>query len=337
MPCQSCSPCDSCDKPTRECKNSAFVWAVQDCEIRAKLNGEWVDPLPLCDLISATFPRVDFILDADKSVIRQTFTFPCDCKEPVSEEIYICDVLNLGRLSCLSDVSTKKPQPCDFLVYSPCNASPDDKNKWLPYQIPFVDANPPAVDGKFKVLVKNGCGCIEERPMPVPDDQVISYMLRDGLPDDPDFPFHVGSFAETINLDLQNKIPVDWRTKKLKVTLNYTFNVSMNNRAAIRHVGFYYFNGESAGGETVETASQEFLHNRCWHYDTVVDTVWRTASNPISVTFLVPAGKSAFLRNIVRILNGNQQVVANGGQAAHGAGGYNTRLHGLHVIVEAIK
>lgn len=343
-----CNECRSCDKQCGECPQNCnpagFRWAVQGCEIRAKLNGAYVDPLPLCDVVKATFPRVQFTLNPNEGdgFIRQHFQFPCDCKEEIKEDIFICDVLNLSKLSCLGDVCNCPPKNCDLLVYNPCAGDPsceacsDCENKWTAYSIPTKNVRPRTnSQGEYLILARNEKGCIEERPITPPDDEVTQYLLRDGFPDDPDYPFHIGSYAESIDLQL-SKSPA-FGKKDLKVTVEYTINASCNNHFNIRHVGFPFWAGENPGGATVATANQEMLHQRCWHYDASNSGVWMTASQSISRTFIVPKGKNAFLRNITVMRNAQSNIVPDGGQAAPSHTSYNSRLHGLIVTVEGVK
>lgn len=196
-----------------------------------------------------------------------------------------------------------KPDNCSLLVFSPSCTSPS--GEWEPYTIP--DAGDcemtPDGDGRYRVLIKDDCGCIKECRMPImPSGMTALNYQRDSVPDDPDFPWYYGCYNDTINLHLRENAPQYFGKYDLKVTVNYgiqaiksdVYNFNYNWRSLLV---------PQVAGETLRTdMAASILQN--WAMAGTLgtrDIPWGSSSLRGSFTFVVPKGKEASLHHEYRI------------------------------------
>lgn len=216
---------------------------------------------------------------------------------------------SLINIADLRDVDLANSDSCDLMVYNPyCSecgdgCTPKDA-KWTHYHIP--DAGDCVIDqdndGYYKVLVKDGCGCIKECRLPsVPDGTVAISYIRDSVPDDPDFPWYYGIYNDTINLHLRENAPTLFGKYDLEITVNYSIQVvhstaspNTNFRSLLvpvaedSEVDATMFSSILQDQSTVSFSQQPYIP-------------WGTVCLRGSLVFYVPKGKEAYLHHEFRL------------------------------------
>lgn len=217
---------------------------------------------------------------------------------------------SLIRLEDLRDTETANPDSCDLMVFNPgCDVCGDGCKpraaRWRNYHIPDATNDCEielGSDGYYRVLVKDGCGCIKECRLPVMADGsiAISY-IRDSVPDDPDFPWYYGIYNDTINLHLRENAAAFFGKYDLEVTVNYgiqvvhsTVSPNTNFRSLLipvaegSAVDATMFSSILQDQSTVSFSQQPYLP-------------WGTVCLRGSLVFYVPKGKEASLHHEFRL------------------------------------
>lgn len=215
---------------------------------------------------------------------------------------------SLINVADLRDVDATNADSCDLMVYNPycdeCGDGCKPKNaRWKAYHIP--DAGDCEVelgdDGYYRVLVKDGCGCIKECRLPVAASGMISInYVRDSVPDDPDFPWYYGCYNDTINLYLAQNAARYFGKYALEVTVNYGIQ-------AVKSDATPNYNFRSllvpviADSEVDVTREASILQGGATYSESSPAIPWGSASLRGSFTFIVPKGKEAYLHHEYRI------------------------------------
>lgn len=155
--------------PSTGCLKAPFIWGFDGCFLRARLNGIDIKPLDLCKWLYCheTDTKMQLVPNGEDSYIEYYSERDINgCDNGVDSEtdkIYICDLLGLGNLNCLSDVLIEDPQQCQLMVYSPGGVGDDcpgcdehKKDKWTNYTIPEAAINMQTDD----VVSVNEHGCL---------------------------------------------------------------------------------------------------------------------------------------------------------------------------------
>lgn len=342
-----CASCNTnCGKTG--CAKSGFEWGFDGCLLKARLNGAPIKSLNLCKWLycNQTDTQMRLVPNGVDSYIEYLSERDINaCEggvEGETDKVYICDMLGLGKLSCLGDVAIDNPQPCDIMVYHPfcgsndcedCNI--DKKNKWVNYHIP--DAGDcelqPDASGHYKVLTKDACGCIKECKLKNTDD-VFQYSLRDSVPNDPDWPFTYGQYTEDIDLMLEQKVPELFGKTDLKVTIEYSFGIQHCNRGQ-------NLNFKSVASPVIEGMPVDHYRN-AWITQMNNLFPWGSWEAQTSRTVLVPKGKKLRLNHQVSLKKVGTVTYNSpfNGQKYDGNGEAkddSSRLHALVITVEACR
>lgn len=340
--CDACAenPCSGC------CKNPCLRWGFDGCYLRGRCaDGTELDPLDLCAWLKVHETCTEFKL-VPNGTGQSYMEYLNECGE--SYKLYVCDFLGLGELSCLNDVmwNDDGPQSCDIMVYDPCcgdDACDKTAGHWTNYHIPDagdceIEAD---TDGYYHVLVKNDCGCIEECKF-FATSKTWEYGLRDSWPDDPDWPFSMGSRmgdnSEIIDLQLDTKIPMFGKTD-LEVTVQYAYG--------IQNTGASSATGQIAGDhnfKSIVTPTKTPTHS-----PNVTDIIsnaivvqgtntcpWGSWEWQVSRTFIVPKGEKLYLNHVIEERDINTNLVPFQGESLTPTQD-SSRLHALHVFVRATK
>lgn len=347
-PCGRCNPCgDDCEKAC--CKNPCLQWGFDGCYLRGRCaDGTELNPLDLCAWLDEHETCTSFRL-VPNGEGGSYIEYLNECDE--SQKIYVCDFLSLGSIGCLGDVKiiadkeTGKPKSCSYLVYDPECGVPGSAtaDKWTNYHIP--DAGDCVVemddDGYYRVLVKDGCGCIKECRM-LPSDTVYEYSLRDAWPNDPDWPFSVGSRmgdnSEIIDLMLDQKVPIFGKTD-LEVTVQYAYGIQ-NTTPAGQSSDEKNFKSMVVPTKTpTHTPSVTDMLQNTWTVQGVNAHPWGSAEWQVSRTVLVPKGEKLYLTHTieVRMLSGSSITFMPYGGESDTPSDDSSRLHALRVVVKAAK
>ena len=155
--------------PSTGCLKAPFEWGFEGCFLRARFNGIDVKPLDLCKWLycNETDTKMQLVPNGRDSYIEyysERDINGCDTGvKTETDKIYVCDLLGLGEIGCLSDVLIEDPKPCQLMVYSPGGAGDDcpgcdehKKDKWTNYTIPEV----PCLDNNTAQIVQvseDGC------------------------------------------------------------------------------------------------------------------------------------------------------------------------------------
>lgn len=348
--CRTCGT-NPCAGTSFGCTNAPFKWGVDGCMLHARINGVNVKPLDLCEIIGCnqTDTSMRLVPNGNDSYIEYRSELDitsCGGVRTEAERIYVCDLLNLGKLTCLGDVADKTPKPCDILVFDPCCGDEgceacegaDNVGKWTPYTIPEADdcELQPDAEGYYHILIKDEkCGCIRECRLKNTDD-VYQYVLRDSIPNDPDWPFTYGNYNEDIPLRLSELVPKLFGKTDLEVRIEYGFGT-----------------GHPDGSPLVNTRSVVVPQIDGGLADSFNDAIvvqananmpWGTWEQQVGRTILVPKGRNVTLKHEVR--NRSQSSGAgtyyhsSDGQSYNGGGGAAnnfSRLHALKVTVRAAR
>ena len=141
-PCNTCNSCNPCSQPQTDCEKASRVFNPFNKEANQK---------ETCTSIS---------IDEDGSTLN--YHSECGTQSILGETVG-----KIVQLSDLKDVKAKNPDACSLLVFNTkcktdCPCEPNDLT-WQAYHIPDAgDCILEAEDGFYKVLVKDGCGCIKE-------------------------------------------------------------------------------------------------------------------------------------------------------------------------------
>ena len=349
--CDTCGA-NHCDPCANRGQNKAdFVWGFggeNNCELRARAHCKDVRPLNLCKWLCEheTDTSMSLIPDGLNSYIRF-----CSERDLCGEEnpnyddcdkIYICDMLSLSQLNCLGDVCAENPEPCSLLVFDPCCGDPiceacEEGNKWTAYKIP--DANgciiEPDENGYYNVLTKDDCGCIVECGL-LPSDTVAQYVLRDSVPNDPDWPFIYGNYTEDIQIELASHVP-DWFGKyDLEVTIEYGFGIQHPTVAP--ECNFKSNVVPTFTGGIIDTYNKSIVNQMNNPFP------WGSWETQTARVILVPKGKDLYLHHTVELRADssfpNVYTTEFDGQQYDGTGAAKTnssRLHALTVTVKPIR
>lgn len=155
--------------PSTGCLKAPFIWGFDGCFLRARINGIDIKPLDLCKWLycNETDTKMQLVPNGEDSYIEYYSERDINgCYNGVrgeTDKIYVCDLLGLGSINCLSDVLVEDPQPCQLMVYSPGGTGDDcpgcdehKKDKWTNYTIPEAEVNINTSD----VVVVNEDGCL---------------------------------------------------------------------------------------------------------------------------------------------------------------------------------
>lgn len=362
----ACGGCDPCaDKCSNSCCNNACLrWGFDGCYLRGRCaDGTELTPLDLCAWLKVHETCTELLLVPDASGGEQNggyMLYKNECGEEY--KFWVCDFLSLASIRCLKDVwdypdaDSEEPdrvRPCDLFVFDPdCDSDPANPkhNKWVPYHIP--DAGDcimePDENGYFKVLKKNDCGCIEECRL-FATSKVWEYDLRDAWPDDPDWPFTVGSYDELIDIQLDSKVDMFNKTD-LEVTFQFGFGIQAQGSHVLTNSATDFHNFQSvitpvkSGTPTGQTPSD---------YNSIpvaIADMYKTASTvqganllpfgswewQVSRTVIVPKGQKLYLHHRVKEINYLGTVVPRGSTGS-APGSDCSRLHALHIFVRAVK
>lgn len=350
-----CSTCGG-GCPKSACQRARFQWGFggdNRCFLMGRLDGVDLKPLDLCSWLYCheTDTKISLVPDGENSYIKyesERDINGCEGAETEPDRIYICDLLSLGSLSCLGDVTNDEPQSCDILVYDPCCddeaceacVGSDNVNKWKPYHIPdagncIMEADS---DGYYHVLTKNDCGCIIECKLKDTAD-AVQYVLRDSYPDDPDWPFRYGNYSENIPLLLSTHAPELFGKSDLEVTVDFAFGVGRPDSSPDVNVRSLVIPTETGGVSNILTSAvvNQGTTSLPW-------AVWEQQS---SRTILVPKGKNVHLAHTVSVRSSSSYP--NMLTTPHDGGFYDgvsptgpalanfNRLHALTVTVKAVR
>lgn len=345
--CRACgtNPCAGSDTG---CNRAPFKWGFDGCMLHAKVNGVSVKPLNLCEWLYChqTDTSMRLVPSGDDSYIEYKSELDingCGGVKTNPERIYVCDLLSLGKLTCLGDVAHKTPKNCDLLVYNPCCGDKgceacegsDNINKWTPYTIPEAgDCELEAdAEGYYHVLVKDKkCGCIRECRIKNTSD-TYQYVLRDSIPNDPDWPFKYGNYNEDIPLRLSEAVPQIFGKTDLEVRIEYGFGTGHPDNSPLvntRSVVVPQFDGG-----IVDSFNDAIVIQATATYP------WGSWEGQASRTILVPRGKNVTLKHEVRNRSLSSKAGfyyhASDGQEYNGGGGAVNNFSRLHALKVTVK
>lgn len=340
--CYECDVCGETNSCGSCCNNPCIEWGFDDCFLRGRCaDGTELTPLDLCAWLKVHETCTDFRL-VPNTETGAYMQFTNECGE--EEKIYVCDFLSLGTLECLGNVYDRDPaKPCDLLVFDPnCGdeLSPTYQ-KWTHYTIPDAGncVMEPDEEGYFKVLVKDhdGCGCIKECRL-FATSQVWEYTLRDSWPDDPDWPFSIGSRrgndSEIIDLKLE-KIPMFGKSD-LEVTFQYGYGIQ-NTGSYSTSIGDYNFKSIVTPTKTpTHTPDVTETYSKAIVLQGVNDLPYGSHEWQASRTVVVPRGQKLFLNHTIEVRDINGGFMPFGGESNNPTQD-SSRLHALHVFVRAVK
>lgn len=363
-----CGGCDPCENNCGNncCNNACLRWGFDDCYLRGRCaDGTELTPLNLCEWLKVHETCTDLMLvpqtsDDDKDG-GGYMLYRNECGEEF--KFWVCDFLGLGSIRCLKDVwdypdpdgdDPERAKPCDLFVFDPdCDRDPNNPkhNQWVPYHIP--DAGDcviePDENGYSKVLVKNDCGCIEECKL-FAISQTYEYDLRDSWPDDPDWPFTVGSYDELIDVKLDQKVDFFGKTD-LEVTFQFGFGIQAqgNTHTPNPMNATQYHNFQSlvtpvnSGTPTstpanynsipISTASI-FTKGSVSQGNNLLP--WGSWEWQTSRTVIVPKGQKLYLHHRCKEIDFHGNIIPRGA-TGDVPGADCSRLHALHIFVRATK
>ena len=328
------NPCSSC------CNQPCLRWGFDDCFLRARCaDGSELDPLNLCEWLHEHETCTEFKLVPVSGAGTDSYMeYINECGE--SYKMYVCDFLSLASINCLKDVEIVDAQSCDLMVFDPCcgSACGHGQGKWTNYHIPdagdcvlSADAN-----GYYHVLTKNDCGCIKECKIFI-TNTTWEYSLRDSWPDDPDWPFTMGSRTgndtEIIDLLLDQKVD-QFGISDLEVTVQYAYGIQ--NTQPIND-GHYNFKSIVVPTKTPthtpsvsDQISKSIVVQGC---NLLPFGSWEWQ---VSRTFIVPKGQKLYLTHTIEQRDINANLIPFGGESSTPTAD-SSRLHALHVFVRTTK
>lgn len=334
--------CDPCENTCQQCCNQPCLeWGFDDCFLRGRCpDGTELTPLDLCAWLKVHETCTDFRL-VPNTETGAYMQFTNECNE--EERIYVCDFLSLADLECLGNVYDRTPaEPCDLLVYDPNCGDPlsPTYKKWTHYHIPDAGSciMEPDEEGYYKVLIKDGCGCIRECKF-FATSYCWEYGLRDAWPDDPDWPFSMGSRmganSEIIDLELDKRIPMFGRSD-LEVTFQYGYGIQNTGTYNTSH-GDYNF-------KSIVTPTKEPTHNPTvadMYTNAIVvqgvnDLPYGSHEWQVSRTVVVPRGEKLYLNHTIEQRDLSTNIVPYGGESNNPTQD-SSRLHALRVFVRSVK
>lgn len=347
--------CSSCGggHSKGECQRGRFQWGFggeNRCYLMGRLDGVDLTPLDLCGWLycNETDTTMTLVPDGADSYIQYSSERDisgCNGDKTEPDRIYICDLLSLGSLNCLGDVAAEEPKSCDILVYDPCSGDDeceacigsDNVKKWTAYTIP--DAGDCEVeadeDGFYKVLTKNEHGCIVECRVRELGD-TYQYVLRDSVPDDPDWPFTYGNFTENIPLLLSTHVPRLFGKSDLEVRIEYGYGTGHPDGSPVVNMKSIVIPTQAGG-------ISDWVNNAIVIQGTTA-MPWGTFEGQASRTVLVPKGRELNLAHTVEVRSQssvpNKYTTPNDGGTYAGVGQAATnfsRLHALTITVRATR
>ena len=347
-----CSVCGG-GCPPSGCNKSRFQWGFggdNRCFLMGRLDGVDVKPLDLCSWLYCheTDTNMRLVPNGKDSYVQYNSERDingCNGDTAEPDRIYICDMLNLGSLSCLGDVTEDEPQSCDILVFDPCCddesceacIGSDNVKKWKPYHIPDAGDCVMEADenGYFKVLTKSDCGCITECKFK-DTGETIQYVLRDSYPDDPDWPFRYGNYSENIPLLLSNHAAKFFGKSDLEVRIEYAFGVARPTSSPDVNVRSLVVPTQTGGVSDVMTQAIVLQGTTALPW-----AVWESQA---SKTILVPKGREVHLAHTVQVRSNssypNMFVTAHDGGSYNGvspAGPALANFNRLHALVITVR
>lgn len=352
MTCGGCNDCGTpqgCNECGKCCNRCPFVWAFDDCLLKARIDGCEVDPLDLCKWLHDHETCTEFNLvpmTGSDSYIEYRDEC-CINGRGECQRIYICDFLSLGELECLGNVCSDPAEPCDILVFDPCCGDPKCEacekeackgGKWRHYKIPNAGEceMEPDENGFYKVIIKDPCGCLRECKFKATSD-VYQYTLRDSWPDDPDWPFtqaanSLGMMSgnpELIDLRLADGVPEIFGKGDLEVTVDYCFGIQNFG------TGTPVFNVQSACAYLFDNEAPSMVLGvsrvKTWQGNNTLPV--GSKEGHVSHKILAPRGRSVRLANYVSIRNSAAGYMPIGQHIPT----LGWRLHGLTVTVRAAR
>ena len=187
-------------------------------------------------------------------------------------------------------------------------------------------------DGFFKVLTKNACGCIVECKLKDVSD-TYQYVLRDSVPNDPDWPFTYGNFTENIPLLLSTHVPQLFGKSDLEVRIEYGFGVGHPDGAPLVNI-------KSIAVPTQTGGVSDWVNNAIVIQDTT-PSLWGTFEGQASRTVLVPKGREMHIAHTVEVRSQssvpNKYVTAFDGGTYTGVGSASTNFSRLHALIITVK
>lgn len=337
--CGGCDPCNTgCGDKT--CIASCLQWGLDGCYLRGRCpDGTELDPLDLCKWLKAHETCTEFLLvpDAQEGGYIQ---FTNECGE--EEKIYICDYLGLGYLECIGNVYNDQAEPCDILMFQPgCDMDPCDPRygKWTHYHIPRVEETKcelqPDDEGYIHILSLDDCGCLQECKVFVVQ-RCWEYSLRDSWPDDPDWPFTMGSRmgenTEIIDVELDKRIPLFGKTD-LKVTVQYSYGVQNTNPSSVTTADYNFKSCVFMTDTPKHEPSVTDMYERCITVQMTNDLPYGSHESQVSRTVIVPKGKKLYLIHEITQRDIRTNIVPFAGES-NNPNQDSSRLHQLHIFVE---
>lgn len=333
--------CGGCGNTcSNDCNSPCLEWGLDDCFLRGRCpDGTELTPIDLCAWLKLHETCTDFRL-VPNTETGAYMQFTNECEE--EEKIYICDFLHLGNLECLGNVYDRDPaKPCDLLVYDP--SCGDDKSpyykKWTHYHIPDAGncVMEPDENGYYKVLVKDGCGCIKECKF-FATSHCWEYALRDSWPDDPDWPFTIGSRmgnnTEIIDLKL-DKVPMFGKSD-LEVTFQYAYGIQNTNPASYSAADYNFKSIVVPTKTPTHTPSTTDIYSNAIVLQGTNDLPYGSHEWQASRTVIVPKGQRLYLTHTIECRDKLNAFAPFGGESNNPTQD-SSRLHALHVFVRSVK
>lgn len=296
--------CDSCKNA---CLSTGFQWGIIGCELKARYEGQDVPAINLCDWLkdNETCTKLSLVPGDDDCGGYLQYDSECSINKPETNHpnrICICDLLSLGTLGCLGNVSEEADyaEPCSYLVYNPCDNPCGEKDKWVPKTVPRADCTEKELITTYVDL--DECGCLVQK-CSVGGGMVYQYKLRDSVPNDPDWPFTYGSFTEDIDLMLNApELAEVFGKSDLDITIEYGFGIQ-NAAGAI--------GGDAKNFKSMVTPIVNGVQYtdglNCWTVQGNNSLPWGSHEWQVSRTFPVKAGDLVRLHHEVQVLQANGQ------------------------------
>lgn len=337
-----CGGCDVCGgKGCQKCCNQPCLeWGFDDCFLRGRCpDGTELTPLDLCAWLKVHETCTDFRL-VPNTETGAYMQFTNECGEV--EKIYVCDFLSLGDLECIGNVWSDPAKPCDIMMFQPgCDMDPCDPRygKWSHYHIPRVEETrcelQPDDEGYIHILSLDDCGCLQECKVFVVQ-RCWEYSLRDSWPDDPDWPFTIGSRqgdnTEIIDLELKKRIPMFGKTD-LKVTFQYGYGVQNTNPASVTRADYNFKSVVYPVSTAKHVPSAVDMYERAITVQLTNELPWGSHEVQVARTVIVPKGQELFLIHEIVQRDIHTNIIPFGGTSDNPPAD-SSRLHQLHIFVE---
>lgn len=342
-PCGSgCDPCKNTECCNTDCKQPCLRWGFDDCFLRGRCpDGSELDPLNLCAWLHAHETCTTLRLVAVGTSGDSYMEYLNECGN--SDKFYVCDFLGLADLDCIRDVQYQPggPKSCDLLVWDPCCGSHCGEviGKWTNYHIP--DAGncvlEPDDEGYHHVLIKDDCGCIRECKI-FAQTRVWEWGLRDSWPDDPDWPFSMGSRigndSEIIDLELDKRCPM-WGKSDLEVTFQYSYGVQCTLYSTYGNHNFKSI--VTPTDKPTKSPNVTDILSRAIVTQLGNNLPFGSWETQTSRTVIVPKGQKLYLNHVIEMRNINAILEPTFYGESSAPTHPSSRLHALHVFVRAVR